>query len=111
MPEWGSDRQNLLTTAKVAVIGAGGVKSTLLMALCAGGIGNIKIIEFDRVELSNLNRQILYRTSDVGLSKGQCALKTLRDLNSDIHIDLADEKITEDNIDDISIPIARNSKR
>lgn len=99
MPEWGSNRQNLLKDAKVAVIGAGGVKSTLLMALCAGGIGSIRIIEFDNVELSNLNRQILYRTSDIGHSKGQAALKTLQDLNSDINIELVEEKVTELNID------------
>jgi molybdopterin/thiamine biosynthesis adenylyltransferase len=99
MPEWGDERQDNLKEARVAVIGAGGVKSTLLMSLAAGGIGHIKIIEFDHVELSNLNRQLLYRHSDIGLSKGQAALKTLRDLNPEIQIELSENKMTSENID------------
>lgn len=101
MPEWGKDRQNDLKDAKVAVIGAGGVKSTLLMSLVAGGIGNIRIIEFDQVELSNLNRQILYREKDIGYTKGSRALKTLQELNSSINIELIEEKLTKDNIDEL----------
>lgn len=101
MPEWGSERQALLGEAKVAVIGAGGVKSTLLMCLAAGGIGYIRIIEFDKVELSNLNRQILYRTSDIGTLKGVSAIKTLQDLNPDITIELVTIKVDPDNIDHV----------
>lgn len=99
MPEWGIERQEKLKNARVAVIGAGGVKSTLLMALVSGGIGNIRIIEFDTVELSNLNRQLLYRTDDIGKTKGSCALSTLKRLNPEIHIELVEEKVTEKNID------------
>lgn len=99
MPEWGREGQEALKDARVAVIGAGGVKSTLLMALAAGGIGHIRIIEFDKVELSNLNRQILYRTPDIGKSKGQASLKTLKELNPDIEIELVEEKVDESNID------------
>jgi adenylyltransferase/sulfurtransferase len=99
MPEWGKDGQKRLTRASVAVIGAGGVKSTLLMALVAGGIGRVAIIEFDTVELSNLNRQLLYRTQDIGSSKGTAAKKTLTELNPEISIELIEEKITRDNID------------
>lgn len=86
MPEWGIHRQRLLKDATVTVIGAGGVKSTLLMSLIAGGIGNIQIIEFDNIELSNLNRQILYKTSDIGKSKGKTSLKALKNLNPDVNI-------------------------
>lgn len=88
MPEWGRQGQEILRHSKVAVIGAGGVKSTLLLSLAAAGVGHIRIIEFDYVELSNLNRQILYRTSDIGISKGQAAKKTLQDLNPTITIEL-----------------------
>lgn len=98
MPEWGEEGQQKLAKASVVVIGAGGVKSTLLMALAACGIGRIRIIEFDQVELSNLNRQILYRTSDIGCGKGDCALRTLQDLNPDIHLELVRDKVGEDNI-------------
>ncbi|QTH41192.1 ThiF family adenylyltransferase [Cohnella sp. LGH] len=101
MPEWGKERQEKLKEAKVAVIGAGGVKSTFLMALVAGGIGNIRIIEFDTIELSNLNRQVLYRTDDIGRTKGQAALTTLTRLNPDINIELIEEKISENNIDNL----------
>lgn len=101
MPEWGPQRQQLLRDARVAVIGAGGVKSTFLMGLVAGGVGNIRLIEFDRVELSNLNRQILYRTSDIGLAKGQIAAKTLRDLNPEVNLELVEEKVAPDNIGDL----------
>jgi adenylyltransferase/sulfurtransferase len=101
MPEWGAKRQDLLKSARVAVIGAGGVKSTLLMALVAGGVGNIRIIEFDHLELSNLNRQILYRTSGIGQSKGQLAIATLKDLNPEINLELIEDKISEYNISDL----------
>lgn len=98
MPEWGPARQALLSSATVAVVGAGGVKSTLLLSLVAGGIGHIRIIEHDIVELSNLNRQVLYRTSDIGESKGKTAYKTLRDLNPSIKIDLVEERLDHTNI-------------
>lgn len=98
MPEWGKERQAMLRKAKVTVIGAGGVKSTLLMALAAGGIGNIKIVEFDKVELSNLNRQILYRTPDIGKPKGARALHTLKDLNPQVSIEWINDKIDRKNI-------------
>lgn len=101
MPEWGRERQERLADARVAVIGAGGVKSTFLMALAAGGIGNIRIIEFDKVELSNLNRQILYRTSGIGQPKGRLALQTLADLNPEIDLELVEEKVQSDNISDL----------
>ena len=65
MPEWGSTRQDKLRAGSVLVIGAGGVKSTLLMALAAAGVGRIRILEYDQVELSNLNRQTIYRKSDI----------------------------------------------
>lgn len=100
MPEWGAARQQQLSEARVAVIGAGGVKSTLLMSLVAAGIGHIKIIEYDKVELSNLNRQLLYRTDDIGKYKGECAIKTLTALNPDIDLSLEIDKIEQDNIDD-----------
>ena len=98
MPEWGPDRQRMLGDARVAVIGAGGVKSTLLMNLVAGGIGYVRIMEFDVVELSNLNRQLLYRTPDLGKPKGETALQTLRELNPEVTVELIQQKITVENI-------------
>lgn len=98
MPEWGPERQKSLQEARVVVIGAGGVKSTLLMSLVAAGIGRIRIVEFDRVELSNLNRQILYRTSDIGKAKVEASASMLSDLNPEISIEPINDKVTEENI-------------
>lgn len=99
LPEWGAERQKLLGNARVVVIGAGGVKSTLLMSLAAAGIGTIRVIEFDDVELSNLNRQILYETSDIGKSKVMACKSTLGKINPEITIEAVNEKITEENIE------------
>jgi adenylyltransferase/sulfurtransferase len=101
MPEWGLERQSKLADAKVAVIGAGGVKSTLLLSLAAAGIGSLRIIEFDKVELSNLNRQILYRTPDIGKNKVDTCVRTLKSLNPDIYIEGICCKVNEDNIDEL----------
>lgn len=101
MPEWGIERQKLLRDVKVVVIGAGGVKSTLLLSLTASGVGNLRVVEFDKVELSNLNRQILYSTFDVGKFKADACISTLRELNPEIRLEGICEKVTECNIDDL----------
>lgn len=101
MPEWGHKRQEELAKARVAVIGAGGVKSTLLMNLAAAGIGNIKIIDFDNVEMSNLNRQLLFNTNDIGKSKAECAMNFLHMLNPTINIEYVHEKVSKDNISNL----------
>jgi len=99
MPEWGKKRQKELSSKKVVVIGSGGVKTTLLTALSAGGVGHIRIIEFDRVEESNLNRQTLFSTNDIGKYKGLVAKKRLLQLNPTIKIDWVNEKIDSKNIE------------
>ncbi|MDP3778867.1 MAG: ThiF family adenylyltransferase [bacterium] len=98
MPEWGTERQRALKNAKVVAIGAGGVKSTLLMSLAAAGVGTIRIIEFDSVELSNLNRQILYQTSDIAKPKAQSCRDALIALNPEVSVESLNDKITENNI-------------
>lgn len=101
MPEWGIEKQRRLQNAKIVVIGAGGVKSTLLMSLAAAGVGNLRVIEFDKIELSNLNRQLLYRTHDIGKTKVGACVDTLRELNPEINIEGICQKVTKDNIDDL----------
>jgi molybdopterin-synthase adenylyltransferase len=98
MPEWGSEGQKALSRASVAVIGAGGVKATLLLALAAAGIGRIKIIEFDRIELSNLNRQLLFRTDDIGRFKGEVAQEALRALNPDVDVAWVNDRLVAENM-------------
>ncbi len=101
MPEWGQDEQEKLKNSSVVVIGSGGVKSTLLLCLVAAGIGKLRIIEFDRVELSNLNRQLLFRTEDIGRKKVDVAAETLKSLDPEISIEAIDAKVTNSNIDDL----------
>lgn len=101
MPEWGINRQKMLQKATVVVIGAGGVKSTLLMSLATAGIGHLRIVEFDKVELSNLNRQLLYKTCDIGRPKINACVDALNQLNPEIDIEGINEKVTADNIDDL----------
>ena len=101
MPEWGVEKQKLLQNARVVVIGAGGVKSTLLLSLAAAGIGKLRIIEFDKVELSNLNRQVLYKTEDIGSPKVYKCASTLCSLNPDISVEPINDRVTENNITDL----------
>lgn len=101
MPEWGVKRQQNLKKARVVIIGSGGVKSTLLMSLVAAGIGKIRIIEFDNVELSNLNRQLLYKTKDIGKAKAEACKATLNELNPEVSIEALKEKVTSNNIVDL----------
>jgi adenylyltransferase/sulfurtransferase len=94
LPEIGQTGQEKLLASKVLVIGAGGLGSAAIAYLAASGIGHIGIIEPDRVELSNLQRQILFETADIGRSKGQAARDRVHEVNPDCHVEIFEEKIT-----------------
>jgi bacteriocin biosynthesis cyclodehydratase domain-containing protein len=79
--------QGRLRDCRITLLGLGGLGSHLLLDLAAMGIGHIRAIEFDRVELSNLNRQILYRDRDVGKEKLNLAVSRVRDFNPSIDIE------------------------
>jgi len=98
MPQVGPDGQRLLAAGSVVSVGAGGVKSPLLYYLAAAGVGRIHIVDFDQIELSNLNRQILYRDHDIGRSKALTAAEELTELNPSIDVSYAVERISEANI-------------
>jgi len=98
LPQVGTAGQARLSDAHVAVIGAGGVKSPLILYLAAAGIGHLTIIDFDRVELSNLNRQILFSEADIGRSKAVVAGEHVRALNSDIEVECVDRRVNSSNI-------------
>jgi molybdopterin/thiamine biosynthesis adenylyltransferase len=99
MPQIGVRGQQKLGESSVVVIGAGGVKSPLLYYLAAMGVGRLRVIDFDRVELSNLNRQILFTTADIGASKAVAASERLAALNPEIAIEAIAEKVSPENID------------
>ena len=102
--EIGVSGQKKLLSAKVLVIGAGGLGSGALMYLAAAGIGTIGIADYDRVELSNLQRQIIHRTDRIGMTKTQSARQTLEAINPDITVCPYPERITPENIQDIIEP-------
>lgn len=99
MPQLGTSAQRILDTAHVVSIGAGGVKSPMLYYLVAAGVGNLTIIDFDQVELSNLNRQILFSESDIGRNKAEAAAERLCQLNSQVTISAVHARVETHNID------------
>ena len=86
LPGIGGDGQRRLKEARVVVIGAGGLGSPAAMYLAAAGVGTIGLVDFDEVELSNLQRQLLHDTDDVGRLKVDSARDRLGDLNPNVHV-------------------------
>ena len=97
LPEVNLDGQKKLKAAKVLCIGAGGLGSPLLMYLAAAGVGTIGIVDFDTVDQSNLQRQIIHGAKDVGRLKMQSATETLKDINPNIEIIGYQEAFTAEN--------------
>ena len=101
IPGFGVEAQEKLKKAKVLVVGAGGLGSPVLLYLAAAGIGTIGIVECDVVDDSNLQRQVLYGTADVGTAKAEAAKKRLLSLNPHIHIIIHDTELRSSNAMDI----------
>ena len=104
MPEVGVDGQKKLKAGSVLCIGAGGLGSPAAMYLAAAGVGRIGIVDFDVVDFSNLQRQLLHGTSDVGRSKLESAKDRLRDLNPHIEIDTYETTVSSENALDLFKP-------
>jgi molybdopterin-synthase adenylyltransferase len=96
--ELGEEGQNKLKSARILVAGGGGLGSPALIYLAAAGAGTIRVIDSDKVELSNLNRQILHWTQDIGKAKVDSASEKLMLLNPEIHIERVQENINRDNV-------------
>lgn len=101
MPEVGVDGQKKLKAARVLCVGAGGLGSPLTLYLAAAGVGTLGIAEFDEVDLTNIQRQVLYATADVGQPKLEAAMKRLSGLNPDIDIVPHAARLTSENVMDI----------
>ncbi len=95
---FGEEGQERLKRAKVFVAGAGGLGSPVSIYLIAAGVGTVRIVDHDRVELSNLNRQILHWDEDIGRRKIDSALEKLKRLNQGVKIEATEEMITEANV-------------
>jgi thiazole biosynthesis adenylyltransferase ThiF len=101
LPEVGGTGQEKILGAKVLSIGTGGLGSPVSMYLAAAGVGYLGVVDYDKVDESNLQRQILYYTEDVGKSKAQTAAKRLGQINPGIEIKCHDTRITAENVNEI----------
>lgn len=99
LDEIGTVGHEILRRSRVAVVGVGGLGSPVASYLAVAGIGELRLIDDDLVEMSNLNRQLLHATSDIGVPKTRSAARRLRDLNPDCRLDLRSERLDENNAD------------
>lgn len=97
LEEVGIEGQRAIFNSKVLVVGAGGLGSIVLPYLAAAGVGRIGVVDFDRVEWHNLNRQIIHQEKSVGQSKVESAKDTLVALNSNIEIETINDRLTYEN--------------
>jgi adenylyltransferase/sulfurtransferase len=97
LPEVGLDGQRRLKASSALVVGAGGLGSPLALYLAAAGVGRLGIVDFDRVDESNLQRQILHGSSRVGGSKVESARERLADLNPHVVVETHEARLTRDN--------------
>ncbi|MDE1463044.1 HesA/MoeB/ThiF family protein [Spartinivicinus poritis] len=98
LPELDIEGQQLLKAAKVLVVGLGGLGCPVAMYLAAAGVGELLLMDFDQVELTNLQRQIAYNQTAVGKPKAEALAETLRGMNSDCVVTPVVEKASQDNL-------------
>jgi adenylyltransferase/sulfurtransferase len=104
LPEVGLAGQKKIKAASVLCIGAGGLGSPIAMYLAAAGIGKIGIVDFDTVDYSNLQRQILHTDADVGKSKAESAKETIRGINPNVEVVIHNTRISSENALDLIRP-------
>jgi len=98
LPEVGGKGQRRLLSSKIMIVGAGGLGSPAALYLAAAGVGHLGICDFDLVELSNLQRQILHSTDDIGRPKVDSAKETLEAINPDCHVKTYKERLNSENV-------------
>jgi adenylyltransferase/sulfurtransferase len=98
IPDVGVEGQKRLKNSKVLVVGAGGLGSPALMYLAAAGIGTLGVVDFDVVDESNLQRQIIHGQSDIGRPKAQSAAESIREINPLVNVVIHDEALSNDNV-------------
>lgn len=99
--EVGAEGQDLLLHSKVLVVGAGGLGSPAILYLAAAGVGEMGIIDGDNVDLSNLQRQIIHSTADLGRNKAESAKESVNALNPDVQVHAYPYRLTVENASDI----------
>jgi molybdopterin/thiamine biosynthesis adenylyltransferase len=98
LPEWDIDAQQKLSAARVLMIGMGGLGCPATMSLARAGLGFLRIIDFDTVDESNLQRQTLFNSDDIGQAKVLAAKRTLSEINPWIKIDALQERVHAENL-------------
>jgi len=101
IPDVGMAGQKRLKNAKVLVVGAGGLGSPALLYLAAAGVGTLGIVDFDTVDESNLQRQIIHGVSDVGKSKAESARDSIAEVNPYVKVVLHKTRLASDNVMEI----------
>jgi sulfur-carrier protein adenylyltransferase/sulfurtransferase len=104
IPEVGMTGQKRLKNAKVLVVGAGGLGSPALLYLAAAGVGTLGIVEFDEVDESNLQRQVIHGQSDIGKSKAQSAKESIQEVNPYVEVVLHEQRLDSTNVFDVFRP-------
>src|SRR5436305_3695168 len=97
MPEVGMEGQLKLKRAKVLCIGAGGLGSPLALYLAAAGVGRLGIVDFDVVDFTNLQRQVIHGTKDVGRPKLASAREAIADINPYVEVETYETRLTSEN--------------
>ena len=97
IPNVGMDGQRKLKAAKVLLIGAGGLGSPLALYLAAAGVGTLGLVDFDVVDVTNLQRQVLHGTKDVGRPKLESARDRIKDVNPNVHVEGYETRLTSEN--------------
>src|SRR4051812_4595394 len=101
IPDVGMDGQKRLKNAKVLVVGAGGLGSPALLYLAAAGVGTLGIVDFDTVDESNLQRQIIHGVSDIGRSKAESAAASIREINPLVNVEIHNTALDRENVREI----------
>jgi len=104
LPEVGIDGQRRLKNARVLLVGAGGLGSPAALYLAAAGVGTLGLVDFDAVDITNLQRQVIHGTRDIGRPKLDSASDRIRDVNPNVHVERFDTALTSDN----ALQIARD---
>ena len=100
LPQVGADGQRMISESRVLCVGAGGLGSPVIQYLAAAGIGHLTIVDDDAVEISNLQRQVIHRSSDIGVSKADSAKRFVNELDPNISVDSRVVRLDENNAEE-----------